>query len=384
LTATGKNCCHNGGRIPAVWFYSTSPTATKNKLLICSAVNGNGNFCFTSGVNILRGQWTTIEINQHREGNSYRYIVKVNGAVLGSVINKKAQEFSNVKVFGADNWHNAAQGSMRNLIINPDLKVVLSGSTLMMPAVRVNKRKNLLAIIPKLTKSYSVKFEFNPTRFQGGWTNIIHLTATGNNCCHNGGRIPAVWFYSTSATATKNRLLICSAVNGNGNFCFTSGVNVPRGQWATIEINQRLEGNSYTYIVKVNGAVLGSVINKKAQQFSNVKVFGADNWHNAAQGSMRNLIINPDFKDTCMEMDVDYLGHDLIKKPNFQSWQSCGRWCQSTSNCHAWTWASVSYQGSWARQICFLKTSTWRQGRVKSKRTHGLVSGSKNCPGVSG
>ena len=82
--------------------------------------------------------------------------------------------------------------------------------------VRINKRNNLLAIIPNLWESYSVKFEFKPTRFQSGWTNIIHLTATGSNCCAIGDRIPAVWFGRESATASKNGLHVCSAVNDEG------------------------------------------------------------------------------------------------------------------------------------------------------------------------
>ena len=165
-----------------------------------------------------------------------------------------------------------------------------------MPAVRVNKKNNLLAIIPKLSTSYSVKFEFKPTRFQSGWTNIIHLTATGDNCCKYGARLPGVWFFSSSTSATKNRLHICSAVSGNGNYCFNSGIIVPRGQWTRIEVNQHREGVAYKYVVKVNDAIIGSVINTKPRQFSNVKVFGGDNWYNPAQGSMRNLVINPYLK----------------------------------------------------------------------------------------
>ena len=57
-----------------------------------------------------RGQWTTVEITQREEGDSYRYTVKVRGVNIGSVINKQAREFTNVKVFGADNWYNAAKG----------------------------------------------------------------------------------------------------------------------------------------------------------------------------------------------------------------------------------------------------------------------------------
>ena len=166
------------------------------------------------------------------------------------------------------------------------------------PAVRANKRNNLLATIPKLSKSYHVAFEFKPTTFESGWTNIIHLT-TGESCCGEGSRIPAVWFHSSSTTATKNKLHICSAVNGEGNYCTDSAVVVPRGQWTRVEVLQYKEGASYKYLVKVGSTALLSVTNSKPKDFYNVKVFGADDWSKHAQGSMKNLVISPDLAGKC-------------------------------------------------------------------------------------
>ena len=158
--------------------------------------------------------------------------------------------------------------------------------------LRVNRKHKLLETIPKLSPSYRVRFDFNPSQFQDGWTNVIHLT-TGGNCCGYGDRVPAVWFHGSPPSATKNRLHICSAVNGKGNYCYNSGATVARGQWTTMEISQRPEGSSYRYTVTVGGDILGSVINAQPRTFFNVKVFSADNWYNAAQGSIRNLVINP-------------------------------------------------------------------------------------------
>ena len=164
----------------------------------------------------------------------------------------------------------------------------------------MNQRNNLLGVIPKFSASYSVKFDFNPTRFQSNVTNVLHLTATGGNCCNYGDRIPAVWFHGSSSSATKNRFLICSAINGDGNYCLNSGFIVPRGQWTSVEIRQQKEGNSYKYTVKVGGVLVGSVINRQPKEFSNVKIYGSDNWYNAAQGRMRNLVINPNTEGTKM------------------------------------------------------------------------------------
>ena len=47
------------------------------------------------------------------------------------------------------------------------------------------RNKLLTTIVPRLDKTFSVRFEMNPSAYQGGWTNVIHFT-TGGNCCNNG------------------------------------------------------------------------------------------------------------------------------------------------------------------------------------------------------
>ena len=85
-------------------------------------ISNEGDHCFDSGVIISRNQWTAIEINQRQEDDSYKYEVKINDVSLGSIKNEKPRKFYNVKVFGAGGWFNEAEGSMKNLVINPNLK----------------------------------------------------------------------------------------------------------------------------------------------------------------------------------------------------------------------------------------------------------------------
>ena len=42
---------------------------------------------------------------------------------------------------------------------------------------------------------FTLGMKITPTGIEGGWGNIIHVSATGNNCCEYGDRIPAIWFY---------------------------------------------------------------------------------------------------------------------------------------------------------------------------------------------
>ena len=151
----------------------------------------------------------------------------------------------------------------------------------------------LLMTIPKLSASYVIKFQINPTRFQSGWSSVIHFTAHGGNGETYGDRNPAVWFWSASPKDTVNKLHICSSINNNRNYIYNTPKNIRRGVWTDVEISQRLDGSAYRYTVKVNGAVLGTVINKVAKEFSNVKVFTGDNFYNNQPGYIRALTVTP-------------------------------------------------------------------------------------------
>jgi hypothetical protein len=45
------------------------------------------------------------------------------------------------------------------------------------------------------TKQYSISFFYNLNAIKSSWTNIFHITNTGNNYGSNGDRIPAVWVF---------------------------------------------------------------------------------------------------------------------------------------------------------------------------------------------
>ena len=62
--------------------------------------------------------------SQRKMGSSYVYTVEVNGAVVKSVINLQPKEFSNVKIYGGDPWYQAAQGVMRNLVVESGKRTV--------------------------------------------------------------------------------------------------------------------------------------------------------------------------------------------------------------------------------------------------------------------
>ena len=172
--------------------------------------------------------------------------------------------------------------------IAPVETTVTPPTILSYPLERVLQRNNLLTTIPRLTKSYTVKFQIKPTGTVGGWSNILHMTANDNNCCNYGDRNPAVFVHGSST-----KLHICSSVSNNGNHCVNPPTALPINTWTAVEITQRPEGNSFRYQVKVGGKVYGNLINTLPKEFTNVKVYSADNWYIEAKAVIRNLVINP-------------------------------------------------------------------------------------------
>ena len=142
-----------------------------------------------------------------------------------------------------------------------------------------NRLATTLGVLPK---QFDVTFDFYATKWISGWTNIFHFT-TGSDCCAQGSRIPAVF-------SLDGKLLFVFAVNGNGTYnLYTPKLTLNR--WYNFRINQRLEGGNYVYRVYMGKQLLRMIVNKKPQDYKNVKVFVGDNYHNAQPGYIENLRI---------------------------------------------------------------------------------------------
>lgn len=200
----------------------------------------------------------------------------------------------------SDGCKNGRGGGWRMSVyrINNNLTVIT------LPGFRTT-RNNMVSVIPRLSKTFSVRFEVNPKYFQTGWTNVIHLS-TGDNCCNHGDRVPAVWFHGASRTATVNKMHICFSIDNNGNHCFNTKTNIPRGQWTSVEISQRAEGSAHRYEIKVNGTVVHSIVNNAAREFDDVKVYTSDPWYYRAAGNIKGLVIDGRLANTqCQNLPVN-------------------------------------------------------------------------------
>ncbi|XP_047124015.1 uncharacterized protein LOC105845560 isoform X3 [Hydra vulgaris] len=147
---------------------------------------------------------------------------------------------------------------------------------------------NLITIIERLNKEFSVSFDLNPTSIVNDhFGNVIHLTIE-NDISTYGDRIPAVFFIPGAS-----RLHICAAINNIPNNCLNQTSDLKLGMWSSLKISQELIKGKYNYSIQLNNEILLNVENQDAREFLNVKVYVSDPWFDASPAYIRNLkIIN--------------------------------------------------------------------------------------------
>lgn len=146
------------------------------------------------------------------------------------------------------------------------------------------KRNQLLDIISKRSKGYTVTFDIKPISVVPTWTNILHFTITGNRG-NFGDRAPGVWFLKNST-----RLYICSDFHASANKCSVSKSPLKLGEYTSVEIKQYDLGYSYwIYRSKINGIFNHNWANFKPRCFMDVKLYASNPWYSAADAVIKNL-----------------------------------------------------------------------------------------------
>ena len=146
----------------------------------------------------------------------------------------------------------------------------------------------------KLTRGWKVSLGVTPFGTVNGWSNIMHATL-GRNLAEYGDRTPGIWFHSGTT-----KLHICSAVNGNKNYCFNSDP-IPLNEESKIIVQQiqAVENNpQYTYEILINGEKVLSVFNDKPENFEYVKYYTSDPWYQAAKVAEINDLAIETYKHT--------------------------------------------------------------------------------------
>jgi hypothetical protein len=156
----------------------------------------------------------------------------------------------------------------------------------------------------QVTGDYILSFDITLRSLQGPWTNIIHFTTTGNNCCAAGDRCPAIWFFP-----------------GGSQFHVMVG-DMEVGNWGVntnpIPLNQKVSFKLICQGPSVSVTANGQVINAtqpRARGTGTASVWMADPWHPAANALVENLCYTPidsagTSKYSCRSL-VDHGGDDI-------------------------------------------------------------------------
>ena len=263
---TGENVGPYGSRIPGIWFL---PHTTK--LLICGAVSGNGNYCYTPRTALPLEEWSHVKVSQFQRNDAeFHYTIEIDNTVVHAVENRRPQQFTDLTVYKGDPWYQSALAKVANINIET------SRGNLLVTKNTVDRT------IPVLNREWELSVDINPT---GTWGlgNVLHATVGNDNLVY-GDRVPAIW-----VLAGTTILHICAPVNGNRNYCFNSK-SLPVGQWAKVKITQiPSDDGGHAYSITINGEKVHEVENNRAEEFSNVLLYTSDPWYDSAPTQIKNL-----------------------------------------------------------------------------------------------
>ena len=135
---------------------------------------------------------------------------------------------------------------------------------------------------------YEIGLDITPNnKIEKGWSNIVHFTATGTDCCAYGSRIPGVWFWPGT-----RRLHVVDGHTANGNShegqwkCDTKVLTLQANKKYSLRLVLRLK----TVSVYVNGkAACTNIPRSDRRVFKNVQVYVGDPWYPPANAKVANL-----------------------------------------------------------------------------------------------
>merc|ERR1711939_843078 len=212
--------------------------------------------------------------------------VKYNGESKCSSDTRDRTNFDGIKVYSSDPWHTAADATIQMLqVIAMD-----SGDTLVPGATYLTAAPMVLAQSVELAPTslpldFTLGMTVRPIGIEGGWGNIIHVSATGGNCCGYGDRIPAVWFYPGNL-----RLHIRDGSSANGNNGCDPADQLTQDEDTTV----RLEIRGFSIQVFYNDELKCEAARVDGRSVhENARIWMADPWHAPARAVVDDVYILP-------------------------------------------------------------------------------------------
>ena len=322
----------DGDRIPGIWFHPGT-----RRLHVRDGHGNDGNAGCDPEEELPANTATTVRVEM-RPG----FVDVFYDAVLKCTEARgDRQAFDSVVVYAPDPWHTAANAAINNFFMkqldpisgctdalscNRDDRAsvddgscrypdagrdcdgqtfdIIAGATYFVGAVPLPLSPGVEHAIVNLPVDYEVGFDITPRpELVTEWASIIHITATGNNCCGyvrshcfptdcplprtklpdaQGDRVPAVWFHPNT-----HRLHVRDGHGSDGN--------------AGCDPEEELLPNEATSVKIVMEASLVTVFFGQEQvctearadrsTFENAVVFASDPWHPPAAATIRNFYL---------------------------------------------------------------------------------------------
>jgi len=138
----------------------------------------------------------------------------------------------------------------------------------------------------RLELQWYLSFDIKPINRYTHQSNIIHMTV-GGNYRNYGSRTPFVEFQRSST-----RIVVCSALNRNRNYCWTSSRELPLNVFSNIQIRQTWDTSRkvYVFYVFINGRNEFNTVNSSPAEFDSVILYTSSPWYHPAQAMVKNLV----------------------------------------------------------------------------------------------
>ena len=134
---------------------------------------------------------------------------------------------------------------------------------------------------------YAVGFQITPNdNILSVWGNIVHLTATGENCCNYGDRVPGIWFHPGT-----RRLHIRDGHGTDGNAGCDPEEQLSANVPTTVRVEMRPGFVEVWFGEPGSDELRCTAARGDRQTFDNVVVYAADPWHAAADASINNFYV---------------------------------------------------------------------------------------------
>mmetsp|Transcript_90024 Transcript_90024/g.205750 ORF Transcript_90024/g.205750 Transcript_90024/m.205750 type:complete len:579 (+) Transcript_90024:59-1795(+) len=132
------------------------------------------------------------------------------------------------------------------------------------------------------SQNYEVSFVVTPHQTRTGWANLIHFTQSGKNCCDEGDRMPAAWFFTDTT-----RLHIRSGRKDGGNDGCDPTEQLPLGKATKVDIRVA-EGKMQVFYAG-SKVCETSTYGSPTVPAGTMVAYAADPWHYAALATVSHL-----------------------------------------------------------------------------------------------